>query len=146
VPNSTQSRRGYAAYFQIAPQADISDEYLYLCLFKEAGFNNVLRYMMHAFNQSHVKLKDVEIIYTGPAKATAEGQIEIINSLVAQNVKAIVISANDPDALDYSQRRTPWPRLGAPNDVAGAALFLASDMASYITGINLMVDGGWMAY
>lgn len=53
--------------------------------------------------------------------------------------------ANDPDALDYSHRRTPWPRLGHPNDVAGAALFLASDMASYVTGINLMVDGGWMA-
>lgn len=45
------------------------------------------------------ELKDVEIIYTGPAKPTAEGQIEIINALVAQNVKAIVISANDPDAL-----------------------------------------------
>ena len=53
--------------------------------------------------------------------------------------------ANDPEALEYSRRRTPLPRLGAPNDVAGAALFLASDMASYITGINLMVDGGWMA-
>ncbi|TPI15841.1 glucose 1-dehydrogenase [Mesorhizobium sp. B4-1-3] len=53
--------------------------------------------------------------------------------------------ANDPDALDYSRRRTPWPRLGHPNDVTGAALFLASDMASYITGINLTVDGGWMA-
>ncbi|MEW6630488.1 MAG: SDR family oxidoreductase [Pseudomonadota bacterium] len=53
--------------------------------------------------------------------------------------------ANDPDALDHSRRRTPWPRLGHPNDVAGAALFLASDMASYVTDINLMVDGGWMA-
>jgi NAD(P)-dependent dehydrogenase (short-subunit alcohol dehydrogenase family) len=53
--------------------------------------------------------------------------------------------ANDPDALAYSHSRTPWPRLGTPNDVAGAALFLASDMASYVTGINLMVDGGWMA-
>lgn len=53
--------------------------------------------------------------------------------------------ANDPDALDYSRRRMPSPRLGHPNDVAGAALFLASDMASYVTGINLMVDGGWMA-
>ena len=45
------------------------------------------------------ELGDIEIIYTGPAKATAEGQIEIINTLIAQNVKAIVISANDPDAL-----------------------------------------------
>jgi NAD(P)-dependent dehydrogenase (short-subunit alcohol dehydrogenase family) len=53
--------------------------------------------------------------------------------------------ANDPGALDYSRSRTPWPRLGSPNDVAGAAVFLASDMASYITGINMMVDGGWMA-
>ncbi|MGV8989442.1 MAG: SDR family NAD(P)-dependent oxidoreductase [Cypionkella sp.] len=53
--------------------------------------------------------------------------------------------ANDPKALDYSRERTPWPRLGQPEDVAGAALFLASDMASFITGVNLMVDGGWMA-
>ena len=36
-------------------------------------------------------------------------------------------------------------RLGAPEDVARAALFLASDEATYLTGVNLMVDGGWMA-
>jgi rhamnose transport system substrate-binding protein len=51
------------------------------------------------------ELKDVEIIYTGPAKATAEGQIEIVNALIAQNVKAIVISANDPDALVPSLKK-----------------------------------------
>ncbi len=47
--------------------------------------------------------------------------------------------------LDYARRRTPWPRLGQPDDVASAALFLASPEATYITGENLMVDGGWMA-
>jgi NAD(P)-dependent dehydrogenase (short-subunit alcohol dehydrogenase family) len=50
-----------------------------------------------------------------------------------------------PETLAYARFRTPWPRLGRPEDVAGAALFLASDEASYITGENLMVDGGWMA-
>jgi NAD(P)-dependent dehydrogenase (short-subunit alcohol dehydrogenase family) len=47
--------------------------------------------------------------------------------------------------LAYARSRTPWPRLGRAEDVAGAALFLASPEASYITGENLMVDGGWMA-
>ncbi|MCR9072786.1 MAG: SDR family oxidoreductase [Alphaproteobacteria bacterium] len=50
-----------------------------------------------------------------------------------------------PEMLEYSHSRTPWPRLGRPLDVANAVLFLASDEATYITGENLMVDGGWMA-
>ena len=50
------------------------------------------------------------------------------------------------DPLEYSRARTPMPRLGEVRDVARAALFLASDEATYITGHNLMVDGGWMAF
>ena len=49
------------------------------------------------------------------------------------------------EQLAYATGRTPWPRLGQPEDVASAALFLASPEATYITGENLMVDGGWMA-
>jgi rhamnose transport system substrate-binding protein len=45
------------------------------------------------------QLGDVDIIYTGPTTATAEGQIEIINSLISQKVGAIMISANDANAL-----------------------------------------------
>ena len=45
------------------------------------------------------ELGDVEIIYTGPTSTTAEGQIEVINALIAQGVDAIAISANDPDAV-----------------------------------------------
>ncbi len=51
----------------------------------------------------------------------------------------------DPVLLEYAQRRTPWPRLGRPQDIANAAVFLGSDLATYITGANLMVDGGWLA-
>lgn len=45
------------------------------------------------------ELGDVEIIYTGPTTTTAEGQIEVINALIAQKVDAIAVSANDTDAL-----------------------------------------------
>jgi len=45
------------------------------------------------------QLGNVEVIYTGPTTPSAEGQIEIINSLISQKVDAIVISANDPNAL-----------------------------------------------
>jgi len=50
------------------------------------------------------------------------------------------------DPIEYSTMRTPMPRLGRPDDIARAALFLASDEATYVTGHNLMVDGGWMAF
>lgn len=45
------------------------------------------------------EIGDTKIIFTGPTKPTAEGQIEVIDALIAQQVNAIVISANDPDAL-----------------------------------------------
>jgi NAD(P)-dependent dehydrogenase (short-subunit alcohol dehydrogenase family) len=44
-----------------------------------------------------------------------------------------------------SQQRTPIGRLGHPDDVANAALFLASNEATFVSGENLMVDGGWSA-
>lgn len=49
--------------------------------------------------EAAAEIGGVEVIYTGPTSATAEGQIEIINALIAQQVDAIAISANDPDAL-----------------------------------------------
>lgn len=53
--------------------------------------------------------------------------------------------AIEPRWMDYSTARTPMPRLGRPTDVASAALFLASDDCSFMTGENILVDGGWMA-
>jgi len=63
--------------------------------------------------------------------------------------KILTAPLDEPDTqevLDYSHARTPFPRLGQPRDVANAAVFLASDESSYISGTNLLVDGGWMAF
>jgi glucose 1-dehydrogenase len=50
------------------------------------------------------------------------------------------------DDTAFSLSRTPYPRLGRPEDVAGAALFLASDDCSFISGQTIHVDGGWTIY
>jgi len=49
-------------------------------------------------------------------------------------------------SLAEIQKRCPMGRPAEPDDVAKAILFLASDDASFITGITLPVDGGWLAY
>lgn len=54
-------------------------------------------------------------------------------------------AGQDPALVENARRRTPWPRLGRPQDIANAAVFLGSNRATYITGANLVVDGGWLA-
>jgi L-rhamnose 1-dehydrogenase len=48
----------------------------------------------------------------------------------------------DPKKRAYMEERVPLGRLGQPEDVAGPIIFLASDLARYVTGAALLVDGG----
>ena len=51
--------------------------------------------------------------------------------------------ANNPDIARLSVERTPLGRTGQPEDVVGPAIFLASDLAAYVTGTIIMADGGY---
>ena len=69
-------------------------------------------------------------------------------------VNAISPGAFDTDMMDYVRddakklarflEQIPLNRPGGEDDVKGAAVFLASDAAAYVTGHNLVVDGGWL--
>lgn len=45
--------------------------------------------------------------------------------------------------VEFAERQTPMRRVGNPEEIAGAVVFLASDAASFVAGQNLVVDGGY---
>lgn len=55
----------------------------------------------------------------------------------------VATGGSRPEELEAARARIPAGRLGAPEDVVGAALFLLSEEASYVNGANLVVSGGW---
>jgi len=52
----------------------------------------------------------------------------------------------NPAYMKHFEGRIPMGRIGTPEDIAPVAVFLASDMARYVTGVTLPVDGGYLAY
>jgi 2-deoxy-D-gluconate 3-dehydrogenase len=53
---------------------------------------------------------------------------------------------NDPVRSESIKTRTPAGRWGSPEDIAGAAVFLAAPASDFVHGVVLAVDGGWMAW
>lgn len=65
-----------------------------------------------------------------------------VNSIAPGYLETEMTHGLDDNQRDQIVRRTPLGRLGKPQDVVGAALFLLSDGAAFITGQTIVVDGG----
>lgn len=57
-----------------------------------------------------------------------------------------IFNHQDSNFVKRYGEHTPLGKMGKPNDITGVALFLASESSSYITGQNILVDGGWTAW
>jgi 3-oxoacyl-[acyl-carrier protein] reductase len=75
------------------------------------------------------------------AKELASRNI-LINAVAPGFIETDMTAAMTPEARATLSGQIPLERLGTPNDVAATVAFLASDLASYITGQVLVVDGG----
>ena len=79
---------------------------------------------------------------------------QLATCLARHNIRANCLSLGglaetapeDPVFLEAYCRRTPLGRMALPEDVKGPIVFLASDASAYMTGANLVVDGGWTAW
>ena len=57
-----------------------------------------------------------------------------------------VLNNHEKKFIENFSKKSPLGRMSEKEEVVGAALFLASEASSYVTGHNLMVDGGWSVW
>jgi NAD(P)-dependent dehydrogenase (short-subunit alcohol dehydrogenase family) len=83
------------------------------------------------------------------------GILQLMRYLATTLAPAVRVNAISPGGVDRGQpeafrtryaRRTPLGRMATEEDVKGAVAFLAGDLSAYVTGHDLVVDGGWTTW
>ncbi len=90
-----------------------------------------------------------------PAYGAEGGLLQLTRWLATVMAPKVRVNAITPGGVWRNQpepfvnrymERTPMKRMGNEEDFKGAAAYLASDLSRYVTGQNLVVDGGWTAW
>lgn len=87
--------------------------------------------------------------------ASKGGVLQLMKALATTLAPRVRVNAISPGGVWDGQpkafhrryiERTPMKRMAAPEDLKGAIAYLAGDLSAYVTGHNLIVDGGWTAW
>lgn len=87
--------------------------------------------------------------------ASKGGLLQLVRHLASVLAPRVRVNAVSPGGVRRSQpkifqdryaSRTPMKRMATEGDLKGAVAYLASDLSAYVTGQNLVVDGGWTAW
>ena len=98
-----------------------------------------------------------QMFFKSAGYAASKGGVVMLTRFVATYWASCGVRANvicpggvaqqqEPHFVQQYAARTPLGRMAEPHEIAGAAVFLASDAASYVTGAVFSVDGGWTAW
>lgn len=93
----------------------------------KAGVNMMTKVLAIEWADRHIRINGIAPGYI---------KTELVENLIEKGTLPV----------DSLKKRTPQGRLGEVEDVLGAAVFLASDEADFITGSTITMDGGWSAY
>ncbi len=132
------------------------------------GLYNVTHAFLPALKQSRgniVNLASIVSFVSGistPAYTVSKGAVRSFTQVLARDLVAHGVRANavapglmltdlvkpqleTPGGTDWFMKRAPMARGGQPEEIVGPIVFLASEMASYVNGVVLPVDGGFLA-